>query len=335
MATICQHHVIACLHGIRLHNLPQQPILERAGINPNRLNKHDQREHTDQVARLFKGVQDALDDEFMGFTENPCKVGLFATMSELVSRCGTLGELLEKAISFYNLVSTDIPMGLSIVNGKAVFEFTMAKPMLDPQHFMAEFWLVIWHRFPSWYIGEPIRLEETHFTFPEPTHKSELQIMFPSTLQFNSRANRLVFDAQYLNKPLLRSDQELTQYLENAPADVMTIPGSGTLLEAQIERIISQRSTERLVFGTIHELAEELSMSPQTLHRRLKDSATSYQKIKDNLRRNLAIAKLINEKLSVEQVSDAVGFSESRSFTRAFKHWTGLTPREYCKHNSD
>jgi AraC-like DNA-binding protein len=51
------------------------------------------------------------------------------------------------------------------------------------------------------------------------------------------------------------------------------------------------------------------------------------------MRRNFAIAKLINEKLSVEQVSDAVGFSESRSFTRAFKHWTGLTPREYCKQN--
>jgi AraC-like DNA-binding protein len=335
MATICQHHVIACLHGIRVHNISQKPILERAGINPRRLSKPDQREHTDQVARLFKGVQDVLDDEFMGFTANPCKVGLFATMSELVSRCGTLGELLDKAVNFYNLVSNDIPMRFDSSGGKATFEFTMANPELDPEHFMAEFWLVIWHRFPSWYIGEPIRLQETHFTFPEPAHKSELQIMFPSTLQFNSRANRLVFDAQYLNKPLLRSDQELTQYLENAPADVMTIPGSGTLLEAQIERIISQRNTERLVFGTIHELAEELSMSPQTLHRRLKDSATSYQKIKDNLRRNLAITKLINEKLSVEQVSDAVGFSESRSFTRAFKHWTGLTPREYCKHNSD
>ncbi|MBT6320148.1 MAG: helix-turn-helix transcriptional regulator, partial [Porticoccaceae bacterium] len=37
------------------------------------------------------------------------------------------------------------------------------------------------------------------------------------------------------------------------------------------------------------------------------------------------------EKLSVEQVADIVGFTESRSFTRAFKHWTGLTPRAYCK----
>ena len=331
MATICNHHVISCMHGLRQNNLPQQQALERAGINPAVMGQPNQRVHTDQVARLFKTVQETLDDEFMGFTHNNCKVGLFATMAELVSHCSTLGELLEKAVNFYNLVSNDIPMHLSQADGNAVLSFTMDQPQLDPEHFMAEFWLVIWHRFPSWYIGEPIRLQETHFTFKAPAHRSELQIMFPSQLQFNRRANRLIFDAQYLDKPLVRSDQELATYVQNAPADVMTIPGSDSTLEAQIERIIGQRHPDRLVFAPIHELAKELGVSSQTLHRRLKESATSYQKIKDNLRREVAIHKLVNERLSVEKVADIVGFSEPRSFTRAFKHWTGLTPREYCK----
>ena len=331
MATICQHHVISCMHGLRARGLSEQPALARAGINPAVLNKNSQRVHTDQVARLFKNVQETLDDEFMGFTENNCKVGVFATMTELVSRCANLGELLEKAISFYNLINSDIAMALDRSGNSAVLSFKMAKPHLDPEHFMTEFWLVIWHRFPSWYIGQPIRLVETHFTFKSPAHKSELQIMFPSQLQFNSSANRLIFDAHYLDKPLVRSAQELARFVENAPADVMTIPGIDSTLEAQIERIISQRHPHRLVFAPIHQLADELGISPQTLHRRLKDSATSYQKIKDNLRREVAINKLVNERVSVEQVADIVGFSESRSFTRAFKHWTGLTPRAYCK----
>ena len=129
----------------------------------------------------------------------------------------------------------------------------------------------------------------------------------------------------------MRSDQELQTYVQNAPADVMTIPGSDSTLEAQVERIIRQQNPDRLVFAPIHQMAKELGISSQTLHRRLKESATSYQKIKDNLRREVAIQKLVNEKLSVEQVADIVGFTESRSFTRAFKHWTGLTPRAYCK----
>jgi AraC-like DNA-binding protein len=334
MPTICQHHVIACMHGIREQHLAQRPILARAGINPNVLIREGQRVHTEQVARLFKGVQERLDDEFMGFTQHGCKVGLFATMGELVNRCATLGELLVKAVDFYNLISRDIPMQLTESGENAILSFNMDQPQLDPENFMTEFWLVIWHRFPSWYIGEPIRLRETHFTFSPPQHRGELQIMFPSKLHFNSSSNRLIFDRHYLDKPLVRSDQELANYVENAPADVMTIPGSDTILEAKIERIISQRHPDRLVFASIHQLAKELGMSSQTLHRRLKESATSYQKIKDNLRREVAISKLIHEKLSVERVSEAVGFSEPRSFTRAFKHWTGLTPREYWKQNS-
>ena len=334
MATICNHHVISCMHGLRERQHPQQQALERAGINPTVIENSGQRVHTDQVARLFKTVQETLDDEFMGFTQNNCKVGLFATMAELVSHCSTLGELLEKAVNFYNLVSNDIPMRLSRSRGNAVLSFTMAKQEFDPEHFMAEFWLVIWHRFPSWYIGEPIRLKETHFTFSAPQHRAELEIMFPAALQFNSSANRLIFDAQYLEKPLIRSALELETFVQNAPADVMTIPGSDTTLEAQIERIISQRHPVNLVFVPIHQMAAELGISSQTLHRRLKDSATSYQKIKDNLRREVAIQKLVNERLSVETVAEIVGFTESRSFTRAFKHWTGLTPREYCKRES-
>ena len=331
MATICNHHVISCMHGLRENNHPQQQALEHAGINPAVIKITGQRVHTDQVARLFKTVQETLDDEFMGFTQTNCKVGLFATMAQLVSHCSTLGELLDKAVSFYNLVSNDIPMKLSHSQGNAVLSFQMTQPHLDPEHFMAEFWLVIWHRFPSWYIGQPIRLQETHFTFSSPQHRDELQIMFPSQLQFNRSANRLIFDAQYLDKPLVRSDQELATYVQNAPADVMTIPGSDSTLEAKIERIIGQRHPDRLVFAPMHQLAKELGISSQTLHRRLKESATSYQKIKDNLRREVAIQKLVNEKLSVEQVADIVGFTESRSFTRAFKHWTGLTPSEYCR----
>lgn len=334
MATICQHHVIACLHGIRQQQLSEKLLMEMAGINPERLRGKQQRVHTDQVARLFKAVQQVLNDEFMGFTHRPCKVGVFATMTELVNRCNTLGELLERAIHFYSLISEDIQMNLNTQNDRAVFEFTMKHPALDPLHFMTEFWLVIWHRFPSWYIGEPIRLKETHFTFGAPAHKSELQIMFPSQLQFNASANQLVFNAQYLEKPLVRSDQELATFVQNAPADVMTIPGSDSTLEAQIERIIAQRHPDKLVFVPIHDLAGELGISSQTLHRRLKDSATSYQKIKDNLRREAAINKLVNERVSVEKVADLVGFSESRSFTRAFKNWTGLTPRDYRKQQS-
>ncbi|MDE0840729.1 MAG: AraC family transcriptional regulator [Porticoccaceae bacterium] len=334
MATICQHHVTACMASAARRQISQRALLERAGINPQLLQRRDQRFHTDQVARLFKCVQDSLDDEFMGFTESPCRVGLFATMTDLVSRCATLGELLERAIRFYNLVNCDIVMHLSRHTQQASVSFTMRRPELDSQHFMAEWWLVIWHRFPSWYIGEPIRLQETHFTFAAPAHRDELSVMFPAQLQFNCAANQLIFDAYYLDMPLRRNAQQLRDYLANMPVDLMTIPGSADTLESQIERHISQRHPGRLEFFSLQDMAALLGISAQTLHRRLAASDTSYQKIKDNLRREMAIRQLTEQRMTVEQVAERVGYSESRSFTRAFRHWTGVTPREYRKQRS-
>ncbi|MFL0810282.1 MAG: AraC family transcriptional regulator [Agarilytica sp.] len=339
------------MHGIRQRGIPEDELLVRAGINPEVM-QHPRRVHVEQVARLFKQVQLELQDEFMAFTEQPCKVGVFATMCELVSRCNTVGELLEKGANFYNLLSNDVVTRLDTHaaplethrkakrsdasrsgrrGSNAVLSVKLVKPELDEFHFLSEFLLVIWHRFASWYIGEPIQLQETHFAHRLPEHQKELQIMYPGELKFGRRCNRLVFDSAYLDKPLIRTEKELEAFMENAPADFMTIPGMSDNLELMIERSILQLNSGRLEFPSIVELAEMLEMNHQALQRQLKKTGTSYQKIKDSMRLEMSIQKLVNEKLSVDDVSEFVGFAESRSFTRAFKHWTGLSPRNYCK----
>ncbi len=179
--------------------------------------------------------------------------------------------------------------------------------------------------------AEAIRLRETRFTFPKPAHLDELRIMFPGPIKFDGSHNQLIFDREYLERPLIRDDSELSDFVRNAPADVMTIPGRDNSLERQIARLLLKRGNDPLKFPDQNKLAEELGVSPQTLYRRLKRSGTSYQKIKDDIRRETAIQQLIKEGLSVDQVAERVGYAESRSFTRAFRQWTGMSPRQYGK----
>ncbi|MCK9564134.1 MAG: AraC family transcriptional regulator [Bacteroidales bacterium] len=329
MATICMHHVMASLAAIRQRGGNPGPLLARAGINPAVAGDSSRRIHTDQVARLFKSVQLVLDDEFMGFSARPCRVGAFRIMCDLVGQGETLGDLLETAVDFYRLLSDDLVMSVAIHGANAVFAIDHRRPELDPEHFLREFLLVIWHRFPSWYIGEAIRLREARFSFSRPGHDGELQVMFPTRLSFAQPRNELVFDAAYLDKPLVRSRGEVSYFVRNAPADVMTIPGSDSSLERQIERIIEAGSEEGLVFPSLDELAAQLGLGAQSLYRQLKASGTSYQKIKDDIRRETAIRKLLQERMAVEAVSAFVGFSEARSFSRAFRQWTGMSPRRY------
>jgi len=313
-------------------------LLARAGINPTQIEQSTNRVHIDQVARLFRLIQQELNDEFMGFTTQPCKYGIFSTLCELIQTCKTLRELLEKTAHFYQLITEAVEIQLITKANTTELSFNLRQPELDYGHFLTEYLMVIWHRFPSWYIGEAIRLRETHFIHPTPKHRDELQIMFPGKLSFNQPSNSLFFDAFYLDKPLIRSPKELEIFLANHPTDIMTIPGEDSSLEAQIERSILAASNNhpnlfKLVFPKTEELAEQMKLSALTLYRRLQQEGTSYQIIKDNIRREVAIDKLVKEKLSVDEVSEIVGFAEPRSFTRAFKHWTGLTPRNYCKYH--
>jgi AraC-like DNA-binding protein len=324
---------MSCLYGIRKNNFDSKVLLARAGINPTLIEQTTHRTHTDQVARLFRSVQQELNDEFMGFTAEPCKYGIFETFCELSNQCKTLGELLEKMVFFYGLITESVKIKIHIKNNDmAELQFSLTHPELDPEHFLAEWLLVIWHRFSSWYIAKAIRLKSTSFNHEMPPHLKELQIMFPGNLLFKQPYNSICFDASYLTRPLVRTNRELNGFTTNHPAEIMTIPGGKISLESQIERMITQECQNKLNFPKVGHLSEILGLSTLMLYRRLKDEGTSYQKIKDNMRRELAISKLVKERLSVEEVSEIVGFAEPRSFTRAFKHWTGLTPRNYCKY---
>jgi AraC-like DNA-binding protein len=276
-----------------------------------------------------------MDDEFMGFTRSPCKQGAFAIMSQAARQCKTLREALQSGCRFYNYITEDIHTELTETANLGQLGIYFPRPELDPDNFYLEFWLIIWHRFSSWLTGKKLPLLETTLNCSKPQHASELQYLFPGTIRFNSPNNQLVFSAEQLNLPIIRSKKELTAFLIHSPADLMTIPGEDNSLRNTISLLVKEHNHNYqhpgLLFPSIGDIASQLHLTPITLHRRLKLEGTNYQHIKETIRRDIALTKLTKDRLKVKEVAALVGFSESSSFTRAFKSWTGLSPREYCK----
>ena len=102
MASINTHYILSALGGARAHGLDTSALIQSAGIDANILNNADSRFDVRQVALLYDGIAQALNDEFMGFTRHPLKVGTFELMTEWVSTASTLRELYERGIRFYN-----------------------------------------------------------------------------------------------------------------------------------------------------------------------------------------------------------------------------------------
>lgn len=334
MATISCHHARSALASLAKHGVDAGETLEAAGINPKLISLPMARISDQQMTLLVQTVWQRLDDEFMGFTPHRCERGAFAYMVYSIRRCDTLREALTMGMRFYNLLTKDIDTQLIERDDRANIVVKFADPALDPDYFYLEFWMIIWHRLASWLCGVKIPLQTTQLIHPasiSDEHKAELQFMFPGQLELGHPVNQMVFSRQFLNRPLVRTKTEIQTFLQHSPAQLLTIPGDDKSFQNTISRHLHSLTSLPLSFPDINTLASHYNMSVQTLHRRLKQEGTSYQRIKDNLRRDLALNKLIQERLPVHQVAEIVGFSEARSFTRAFKHWTGLSPREYCK----
>ena len=84
---------------------------------------------------------------------------------------------------------------------------------------------------------------------------------------------------------------------------------------------------------TLSEIANELHMSPATLKRRLKEQDITYQNIKDAERFEKAKNLIGLGILSMEDISYQLGYVDVSNFTKAFKKWTGVTPKQFQKTN--
>lgn len=332
MATISGHHVLSSLEGAQRQGHCATLLLKEAGINPQLEALPHARVHDNQMTLLVQRIWNLLGDEFMGFTETPCKQGTFSFMLHSIRRCENLLEALTTGTRFYNLITEDIYTELVVEGESASIIINFRRPELDGHHFYQDFWMVIWHRTASWLCGVPIPLIETFFAQPRPPHAAELNIMFPSKHHFGATENRLTFSAEHLTAPLIRDKRQVKEFLMNSPRNLLTIPGNDRSLRQRVASLATIVIGGNLSLPSLAQIASQLNMSQQTLHRRLQDEATSYQKIKDGIRRDMALTKLMDERQRVGEVAETVGYSDARSFTRAFKDWTGLTPREYRRY---
>ena len=322
--TISNHFVRAALRGVERRGLAPDALLLGAGIPPALLKQPRARIAPEQFARLVQLLWEVLDDEYLGLGNQPSKRGTFAMMGHAIIHCRNLEKALQRGALFYGLFPGAPGIRLQR-EGEQVRLSVDAIGDWDAEHFLLESLLVIWHRLGSWLIGQRIRLDEVSFAYPAPAHHAEYDLLFPCAHRFEAADNSLLFNARYLAMPLLQDERTLKRFLLHSPADLLARPDGGDSLTSRIRRLLGRECEQ---WPDLDSIARQLHMSPQTLRRHLHEEGTSFQELKDHLRRDLAIYQLGSD-LPIQRIAERLGFSEPSAFHRAFKKWTGLTPGAY------
>ena len=323
--TIASHFIRAALRGAERQGCDYRPLLKQLGIQPALLDEPRARLAPEQFSQLIQGLWLLLDDEYMGFGSTRSKRGTFAMMCHAIIHCRSLEKALVRGMLFYGLFP-DAPRVALHHEGEQVRLSIDSSALWDPDHFLTESLLVIWHRLGSWLIGQRIRLDEASFAYPEPAHSAEYDLLYPCPRRFHAESTSLLFHSRYLAMPLLQDERTLKQFLEHSPADLLARPDGGDSLTSRIRRLLGRDCAH---WPDLDSIAGQLHISPQTLRRHLREEGTSFQELKDHLRRDLAIYHLGRDELSIQTLAEQLGFSEPSAFHRAFKKWTGLTPGAY------
>lgn len=311
------------IRGAKRLNYDTAALLQAAGLPE----VSRERLPPEKATQLIRSVWQVMDDEFMGFTQQRCKQGVFAIMARQAIQCQTLREALIQGSYFYQTVRNDIGLTFSENEDEAVMTFTVKDELLDPDHFIVEFFLLIWHRFSIWLVGQKVPLKYANFKYPSPGHVKEYSLLLPCHCRFNQDENSIVFERNALSLPIKQKERELREFLKNSPADLLSKPMFHSTFTTQVMNYIGESRIESMPL--IEQVASYFNMSSRNLRRRLKEENSSYQAIKDTLRKNHAIKLLNNKDLAINQVAREVGFNEPAGFTRAFKQWTGQTPKHY------
>lgn len=325
--TVEIHFVRAALHGMRRQGLAADAVLAQAGISPQWLNEPRARVSFEQFSRLVQAIWVHLNDELSGFGAAPIRYGSFALMCESILKRRTLREAMQRMVQIYRIVQTNRLLDLREEAGHTLL-IVDDRDLDDPQHFIVESLLMIWHRLASWVIGRRITLDEARFTYPAPAHASAYALLFDAPLRFGADCNALVIAARYMDAPVLQDEHSLRTFLRQVPMPLLKRPDRGHTVAARVRLLWAKRGSE---LG-LDAVASELAMSAMTLRRRLHDEGESFQLLKDHWRRDLAIRLLAHSKVPLEEVAERTGFSEPSALIRAFKKWTGLTPTAYRSH---
>jgi AraC-like DNA-binding protein len=172
-------------------------------------------------------------------------------------------------------------------------------------------------------LGDSLEPIEVAFTYPEPTATGNHFGVFRCPLLFSQLVSRISFNIIDTQRPFTAANREMAlsndQILDGMIKELNT---------SDIVTRVKREVIEHLPSGTpsAQDIAKRLFVSTRTLNRKLSEENTNFRTLVLEVRRELAVKYLADKNMPLAEISYMLGFSDTSSFSRAFKKWTGDPP---------
>ena len=165
------------------------------------------------------------------------------------------------------------------------------------------------------------------FAHDAPGDISAFEAHFKCPIRFGAGRDGLEIDDASLNAPNRLGDEQTSQFFDTHMELELAALKDDTGLARRVRIQVSSLLSDGV--PVVSDIAARLGMSGRSLQRRLSEHGYVYQDIVDDTRRELAERLLSTTEYSLAEIAFLTGYSEQSAFTKAFKRWSGRTPRSY------
>lgn len=303
-------------------------VLAGAGIPQSLLTQPDARVTRRQYVALYKAVAAQLDDEMLGLWSRPIRGGTLKYLMLSLLDTPTIMVALNRFVRFWNLLLDDYRLHMVRKNTVVRLALIARAPGADANPLGHGLMMKLIHGVTSWLLGREITVHKVEFCFARPRYVKDYVFLFPGGVDFNAADTSIHLDEKDCAAVFKREKHQLWGFLKRAPEDWTFAAVNRTSLAARARVFLEPRIVEPI---TIQDLAAALHISVRNLTRKFAEEGTAFQRVKDDLRRDIAVHRLTHSNVRVAALALDLGYSNSAVFCRAFKQWTGSSPTEYRK----
>ena len=248
-----------------------------------------------------------------------------------LSTSSTLRDTLPVFQWVRELINPALRVRLVEEGGEAALVLEYSGLPVEPMPYFTESTLSSIVKFGRLLLGEPQVFHRLCLMHAEPAYAVEYARHFAAEVLFSQPRHALVFRRELLDRPLEGAFPLLHKQAEMRVQRQLTrIPRATTAASAftaEIERVMENRP--QLLGQGIERIAEAMGVHPRSLQRRLQEEGAGYAEVVARVRFRLAQQWLQEAGVDIETVSERLGFSDRRSFTRAFTRWAGTSPSQF------
>jgi len=303
-------------------------LLRESGLDEKSLEKPGAHLPLDGVINLWERARRSTRDEQLPLhVAEFLPVGTYKTWDLFLATASTIGDALDKIGKFNAWMDDTFRLTLKKRRDHIAIEYTnVVDPDCQPPEYL-EFNFaraLLRARFTT---GVNIRPAEMHFRHSPPRNIAEHYRIFQAPIRFRQPATQAIFDPAVLRIPQLSADAATCELLEHYIQATLGNSRVYDELAVAVRRSLARLSSSHT--GSVAVAARELGMSRRGLQRRLAERGTSFRELFRSVRHDLAMRLLDRHDLRISEAADLLGFSEVSSFSRAFKQWTGVSPKTH------